>query len=110
MDVGAISHTYTVIVERKSPSPTPAIQRPMRSIGIEEAAHSRTDPSAKIMPPRAKVRVRDILSDRGPATKEDRDAVIRMEDTIKPCNVGEIGSNLFSNSGMTVMGPIEPIK
>jgi|SRR5882762_1865966 len=98
-----------MIVDRKRPSPTPAMQRPTISIGNAKEAHSITEPIAKIKPPRANVRVRDILSDKGPATRDARDAVIKIAETIKPCSVGEMGSNAFLNCGMTVTGPIDPV-
>lgn len=85
------------------------MQRPTISIGNTKEAHSTIEPMAKIKPPRANVRVRDILSDRGPATRDAMDAVIKIAETINPCNVGEIGSNASLNCGITVTGPMDPV-
>ena len=59
-------------------------------------------------PPSAKVRVREMRSERGPANIEEIDAVMRMDETMRPCSVGEMGSNFALNCGMTVTGPMDP--
>jgi hypothetical protein len=96
------------MVDRKRP-PTLAMQRPAIRIGNVEEAHSITELTAKIEPPRANVRVRDILSGKGPATRDATDAVAKIIETIKPCSVGEMGSKASLNCGMTVTGPIDPV-
>src|ERR1700691_4782976 len=85
------------------------MQRPVISMGNLKEAHSITEPMANINPPRANVRVRDILSDRGPAARDARDAVIKIAETIKPCSIGEMGSKVSLNCGMTVTGPMDPV-
>lgn len=105
---GAISKTYTVIVDIKSPSPSPVTQRPTSSIGRFSAALDNIEPTPKTRPPRAKVRVREIRSERGPAAMEDNDAVRRMVETIRPWRIAEMESNLSSNWDITVTGPIDP--
>jgi hypothetical protein len=85
------------------------MQRPTISIGNPKETHSITEPMAKIKPPSANVRVRDILSDSGPATRDAMDAVIKIEDTINPCKVGEMGSKVSLNCGITVTGPMDPV-
>ena len=62
----------------------------------------------KTAPPSAKVRVREMRSERGPANIEEIDAVMRMDETMRPCSVGEMGSNFALNCGMTVTGPMDP--
>lgn len=78
-------------MERKNPSPIPAMHRPIISIVNVKDAHSIMEPMPKIKPPRANVRVRDILSDKGPATRDAIDAVMSIEEAMKPCISGEIG-------------------
>lgn len=66
------------------------------------------EPAAKTAPPIASVYVREIRSDKGPANSDARDAGMRIEETMSPCRVGEMGSKRSLNWGMTVIGPMEP--
>lgn len=47
-------------------------------------------PTENVIAPRAIVLVREIRSDRGPDTTEASEAVIRIDDTMRPWTVGEI--------------------
>ena len=82
--VGAISSTYTVIVERKKPSPTPVIHLPTKRTGRLFAEAAKTDPTENIAPPNANVLVREIRSEMGPAAMDAREAVMRIEETTRP--------------------------
>ena len=111
-DEGAISTVYTVIAERNSPSPTPAIHLPTNSWGNEPAEQAIAPPAANTIAPSDIVRVLEILLDRGPAKREDIEAVKRIEETIRPWIVGSIELFLKKwcwNWDMTVMGPILPV-
>ena len=75
--------------DKKSPSPAPAMHRPTKSMARLDAAAARIEPTQKTAPPRDAVRVRENLSARGPAASDDIEAVMRMEETIRPWIVGE---------------------
>lgn len=70
------------------PCPTPAKHRPMNNWGNLFAEQAMAEPAAETSPPRAMVCVREILSDKGPAIMDERDAVRRMQETINPWTVG----------------------
>ena len=75
--------------DKKSPSPTPAMHRPTKSMARSEAAAAKIEPKQKTAPPRAAVRVREKRSARAPAASDDSEAVIRIDETTRPCKVGE---------------------
>jgi hypothetical protein len=79
----------TVMVDRNKPSPTPAMQRPKNNSGRDGAAQKIAEPTANRKLPIPIVYVRDMRSDKYPAAREKIAPVIKMEETTRPCNVGE---------------------
>lgn len=90
------------------PSPSPAMHRPTNSCVSDLALADKALPTAKMKQPSAIVYVREIRSERDAPVNEETAAVIRMEETMSPWSVGEIGAKSSSNCGMTVIGPMEP--
>lgn len=85
------------MVDKNRPSPDPAIHLPTNSIGRFSAALAMTEPIPKMRPPRAKVRVREMRSESGPAMREAMEAVMSMEETMRPWRVAEEELNLAWN-------------
>lgn len=114
VDAGATSIAYTVTTDKNSPSPTPAIHRPTNNCGNALAEHAIALPTANTAAPSEIVLVREILSDKGPDATEAREAVMRIEDTMRPCTVGEMplstsGANWAWKVCMVVTGPMLPV-
>ena len=84
LDAGATSMAYTVTTDKNKPSPTPAIHLPTKNCANFVDAHATTLPAAKTTAPNVIVLVLEILSDSGPDATEASDAVMRMDETMRP--------------------------
>ncbi|KAL8648714.1 MAG: hypothetical protein Q9210_004817 [Variospora velana] len=75
----------------------------------ETAPASRAAPTPKIAAPIMIAFSLPTLSARWPAKKEVKAAGSRIEDTIRPCIVGEDVPNDSAKAGMAVTGPMIPV-
>jgi hypothetical protein len=84
----------------------PSTHLPTRNCGSVVAEQARVAPIAKMQPPREIVYVREIRSDSGPDATDTIEAAMRMDETNRPCTIGDSPPNWRSNCGITIIGPM----